>query len=287
MNPNSNTDLYSQGGDWLMGTVRRNPEGLLLLAAGCALLMRSRRGNGGGNTAKNIYRDLEREVAKASDKASGSVSGMREGLASTAESATDYAADLKDRASGVVSSYAESISDFAGDARRAVSEGSERFTRQAQSTMQMTMDRVLRDQPLAVAMVGLAAGAAVAAAFPATEVENRVLGSTHDALSNAVDQAGKSVMGAAAKATERLKEAVEERGLTSDALKDLAGEVASSFTDAVTGKSENKADSKGTMTGAGASSGASSSGGGAKTSNSANASSKPAPSSWPNAGGTR
>ena len=29
MSRNSNTDTYSQAGDWLLGTVRRNPEGLL------------------------------------------------------------------------------------------------------------------------------------------------------------------------------------------------------------------------------------------------------------------
>ncbi len=28
-------------GDWIMGAVKSNPEGLLLLAAGCALLLRS------------------------------------------------------------------------------------------------------------------------------------------------------------------------------------------------------------------------------------------------------
>ena len=161
----------------------------------------------------------------------------------------------KDKASDVASSYAESVSSIAGDARRAVSESSDRFRRQAQGTLQTTMDRVLREQPLAVAMLGAAAGAAVAAAFPATEVENRMLGGTHDAISNAVDQAGKSVMGAASKATERLKSAVEERGFTADGLKDLAGEVAESFTDAVSGKSEAKSGMK-----SGAASGGSSSG---------------------------
>ena len=38
-------EMYVQEGvDWLIGTARRNPEGLLLLAAGCALLLRSGRG---------------------------------------------------------------------------------------------------------------------------------------------------------------------------------------------------------------------------------------------------
>jgi hypothetical protein len=40
MNRHPDSDTYSQAGEWLVGTARRNPEALLLLAAGCALLMR-------------------------------------------------------------------------------------------------------------------------------------------------------------------------------------------------------------------------------------------------------
>ena len=36
------SDIRDSGaGGWLVGAVKNNPEGLLLLAAGCALLMRS------------------------------------------------------------------------------------------------------------------------------------------------------------------------------------------------------------------------------------------------------
>jgi len=41
------------------------------------------------------------------------------------------------------------------------------------------MQRVLREQPLAVAVAGLAAGAAVAAMFHSTEIEDRALGGAH------------------------------------------------------------------------------------------------------------
>ena len=123
------------------------------------------------------------------------------------------------------------------EAGRKVSEQSERFARQAQSTMQSTMARVLRDQPLVVAAVGLAAGAAVAAAFPATDVENRTLGGARDALTDAASKVGENVMQAASKAGERLKSAAQERGLTPDGLKELAGEVADTFADGVSGKS--------------------------------------------------
>jgi hypothetical protein len=237
MNSASNTDMISQAGSWLRNATRRNPEGLLLLAAGCALLMRSGRGS---NALSDGFREVSREVTRNLPDISDATSGLRRGLSQTADQAADYASDLKNRASDVAGSYAESVSEFAGEAGRAVSENSARLTRQAQDTLQSTMDRVLRDQPLAVAVFGLAAGAAVAAAFPATDVENRVLGGTHEALSNAADQAGQAVMGAASKAGERLKSAAEERGLTSNGLRDLVGEVAETFTDSVAGKTEAK-----------------------------------------------
>jgi hypothetical protein len=238
MNRHSDSDTYSQASEWLVGTARRNPEALLLLAAGCALLMRSGRG---GSRSKPAIPDREHDRSYA---AAARPSGVRQELSHTAEKAADYASDIKDRVSETASSYADSVSEFAADARRQVSEGSDRLRRQAQSTIETSMDRVLRDQPLVIAVAGLAAGAAIAAAFPATDVENRALGGAHEALSTAVDQAGKTVMGAANKVGEHLKAAAEEKGLTSQALKNLAGDVTDTFTNAVAGKVADQKDAK-------------------------------------------
>jgi hypothetical protein len=81
--------------------------------------------------------------------------------------------------------------------------------RQAQSTLQDSVERVLRDQPLAVAVAGLAAGAAMAALFPSTEMEGRTLGGAREALTDAAGKAGEMVMDAAGKAKERLQAAAE------------------------------------------------------------------------------
>ena len=235
MNRHPDSDTYFQAGEWLVGTARRNPEALLLLAAGCALLMR----RGGRDAVRSQAPTRPREgdrYAPASD-----ASSVGQGLSRTAEKAADYASDIKDKVSDTASSYADSVSEFAADARRNFSEGSERLRRQAQSTFDTSMDRVLRDQPLAIAVAGLAAGAAIAAVFPATDMENRALGGAHEALTGAVDQAGKSVMGAASKAGEHLKAAAEEKGLTAQGLKDLAGDVADTFTNAVAGKDHKEA----------------------------------------------
>jgi hypothetical protein len=224
-------DTYSQAGAWLMGTARRNPEALLLLAAGGVLLMRS-----SPSKASTHSHQQQSDFAPPSPSYRGQ-SNARQGLSRAVESAADYASDIKDQVADTASDYAETVSEFAGEAHRKVSEQSERFARQAQSTMQSTMARVLREQPLVVAAVGLAAGAAVAAAFPATDVENRTLGGAREALTDAASKVGENVMQAASKAGERLKSAAQERGLTPDGLKELAGEVADTFADGVSGKS--------------------------------------------------
>src|SRR6266542_4219852 len=202
----SETDTYSQATDWLMGTARRKPEALLLLAAGCCLLMRSG-GNSSARAASHRYgedashsrygEDSERYQSQSSRTPSdiGRASlNVREGLSRAADSATDYASQIKDRVSDTASSYAQSISESADDTRRNVSERSARLKRQAQSTLQSGMDRVLRDQPLAVAMAGLAAGAAVAAVFPSTGIEDRTFGGAREALTEAAGKAGERVV---------------------------------------------------------------------------------------------
>jgi hypothetical protein len=236
MNRYPESDISSHAGDWLVGTARRNPEALLLLAAGCALLMRSGRGSS-RSKASALRREDDRSYGPAS--ASSRISHE---LSHTAGKATDYATEIKDKVSETASSYADAVSEFATDARRQVSEGSQRLGRQAQSTIESSFDRVLRDQPLVIAVAGLAAGAAIAAVFPSTDVEDRALGSAHEALSSAVDQAGKNVMGAANKVGEQLKAAAEEKGLTSQGLKDLAGDVTDTFTNAVAGKGTDQKD---------------------------------------------
>jgi hypothetical protein len=241
----SESDTHSQAGDWLAGAARRNPEALLLLAAGACLLMRSRGSSSPRTASRNAYGEIEQSLQSGSNRISSSAgrtaSNLRDGLSRAADSASDYASEIKDRVSDTASAYADSISEFAQDARRNVSERSSRLGRQAQSTLQDSMERVLREQPLAVAVAGLAAGAAVAALFPSTEIEGRTLGGAREALTDAAGKAGEMVMDAAGKAKDRLQAAAEERGFSSQGLQGLASEVAETFTGAAAGKPADRA----------------------------------------------
>lgn len=240
------SDSFSGTGDWLMGAVSRNPEGLLLLAAGAALLLRgtAARGtrqlrHGGRAQAGEARQDAMRDGDGDGD------GGWSEGVARTAQSARDYASGVGERVSDVTgrvaeaaTSYAAAAGDYATETGRAVTAKSRRYARQAQSTLSDTVGHVVQEQPLAVALAGLAAGAAVAAAFPATELERRTLGPAGERLTGLAGDTRERLRDATYAAGERLVDTVEQRGLSTDGLKDVARDVAGSFGSAFSGEDE-------------------------------------------------
>ena len=106
-----NTDTSFQAGDWLAGAARRNPEALLLLAAGACLLMRSRGSSSSRSPARSQYRDIDYGQQAGSGRTSSSAgrtaSNLREGISRAADSAADYASDIKERVSDTASAYAD------------------------------------------------------------------------------------------------------------------------------------------------------------------------------------
>jgi hypothetical protein len=218
-----------------MNTVSRNPEGLLLLAAGAALLLRKGPSLfGGGSHARQRGQHGQRHRGAQNHQGPGHrtqehEAGWTDGVARAAQSARDYASDVTDRVTETASSYASAVSEYAHDASRAVTEQSGRYARQAQSTVSDTVGRVVQEQPLAIVLAGLAAGAAVAAAFPATDLERRTLGQAGEALTDYASNARDHLRDATYAAGERLVSSVEERGLSTENLKDVARDVAGTF----------------------------------------------------------
>ncbi len=186
---NDRSNLSANGSaEWLLGTIKNKPEGLLLLAAGCALLMRT-------------------------GSRSGSVSNVGDTVSEAAEG------------------YVAATADYADKARRVVADQSGRIASQTQNTI----GQIVREQPLAVALAGLAAGAAIAAAFPATQMERDTLGMVGKRATEAAAAAGQRVGDAASAARDQLKSAAEERGLNPDGLKEVARDVASTIGKSISG----------------------------------------------------
>jgi hypothetical protein len=194
--------------DWLLGAVKQNPEGLLLLAAGAVLLLRS---GGRGQPSSN---------------------GAPQASSRLAEAATDvskFASDVSERTTRTAEAVASSVSEYATEATKAVGDQSQRMFEQAQSTLKQSVNRVLQEQPLAVAIAGLAAGAAVASAFPASNFEKETMGPIGEKISEAASRVGDELKEATQKAGETLKSAAEKRGLTKEGLKEVVSEAAEAF----------------------------------------------------------
>jgi hypothetical protein len=234
----SNTHDSGAAG-WLVGAVKNNPEGLLLLAAGCALLMRtsksyrSREDRGRENRGYG-RNDLTQSGRQARDR---TVGGR---LSETAQSAGEYVSDIGESVVETAGSYASSVSNYADDVARAAAEQTGRFAQQAKSGVGDTINRVVQEQPLTVALFGAAAGAAVAAVFPATDLENRTLGATGEQLRDAAGRAGEHLKDAATKAGQRLAAAADERGLNAEGLKEVVRDVGETFSSALEGEDANQ-----------------------------------------------
>jgi hypothetical protein len=196
--------------EWLISTAKRNPEALLVLAAGCTLLMRGGRGS----------------YSAAGQTASG-VPGSNPpwNVSRTTVKTSEVAGDLKRRIADAGSSVAEQ----AGEIAKTVSTQTSQIADQAQSMLSSGFGQLLREQPLALVVAGLAAGAAVAALLPSTDLEERALGGARDAISGMTGKLGENLTAAATDAGQRLTQGVTERA--TEGLKELAQEVAGQFSE--------------------------------------------------------
>jgi hypothetical protein len=230
--------LVRESGDWILNTIKRNPEGLLLLAAGAVLMLRT-----GTTQSRDVSEDDSESparsapaeaVSKVADAVTNTTQRAMDAASSYASAASDTARQTMDTAK----SYASSAADYAGQTKRKVGEQSDRIVRQTKS---MTRG-VLQNQPLAILGAGLAVGAALAAAFPPTEIEKETLGPVGEQASKAAARVGEQLKQATMKAGERLKSAAEERGLHTDGLKEVAEEVADTFKASMRGEANKVTD---------------------------------------------
>ena len=89
---------------------------------------------------------------------------------------------------------------------------------------------VLREQPLAIAVLGLAAGAAAAALLPASEMEGRALSPARDKLAGAANRTADAFKEAAVDMGREIKANVTDRVMSGDVAREAAKAFASSLT---------------------------------------------------------
>jgi hypothetical protein len=229
--------------NWLITKVKQNPEAFLVMAAGCALLLRSvgsrsretgydPNGRWGDRSRWEDMRDRTRNVAAdLQDRVKGTAAVVSEKASDYATSLTDNATAISERAAG----YASNVSDQATDWGRQVADETARMTARAQSSVQDGLGQLIKEQPFAVAALGMAVGAAVAAFLPPTKVEQDALRPVSDAAANAVTSGVNQIKEAVSATGDQLKEAAQRRGLDADGIKDMAREASQAFTDKLAG----------------------------------------------------
>jgi hypothetical protein len=220
------SDISEKGSDFfrdLGDAARRNPVSAALIGMGVLWLFT------GGRTAERVG-DLVRGTGldRIPDAAGNALSAARSGaelIGDRVSSATgtlrDGAAAGLDRAARAGSDYADAAYDYAQNVPDA---GSALFY-----TARDNLSELFRAQPLALGAIGLAIGAGIAAALPATDVEAEYLGEASDNLKEqAVDFASEQITRAATVATDvatAVSDEARKQGLTVDAAKSAVADI--------------------------------------------------------------
>jgi hypothetical protein len=198
--------------------VRKNPLSAALIGMGVLWLFTGSRAS-----------DFVRRIPDTAGAAMGATrSALRsttdaagERVASVKSAAKDGAADTLNHAVRYGRDYAESASEDVGSVPQA---GLGLF-----GDIRSNLSEVFKAQPLALGAIGIAIGAGIAAALPATELEADYLGEASDAAKAkasdfAADQTDR-VISVAENVATAVKEEAGKQGLTMEGAKSAAGDI--------------------------------------------------------------
>jgi hypothetical protein len=200
--------------DNLGEAARRNPLSAALIGMGVLWLLAGGRSAG---RARDLMRGTGLDGVPEATK--DTFSSVKSGIGASTEAIKDAAGSSFDavRSADAVNQAAE----FA----QAMPNPADVF-----ETARDNLTELFKAQPLALGAIGLAIGAGIAAALPNTEVENAYLGKASETLRNkTAGIAGQQVDKAATIATQVIDAAAEEarnQGLTTEAAKAVAGDLA-------------------------------------------------------------
>jgi hypothetical protein len=207
-------------------SVRRNPLPAALIGMGALLLMSGRMGAVSAEVARRARLDrIPGAAGDALDSASSmvksSVNSIGDRVTSAAGTVQDSAASAVDTATRFGREQAATVSQYA----RSVPGSASGLLDDARSGLA----ELFRTQPLALGAIGLAIGAGIAAALPATELESEYLGETSDAIRDKAREVAAEQVSRVGEAAETAINAAaseaRKQGLTLDSAKSAAGDI--------------------------------------------------------------
>jgi ElaB/YqjD/DUF883 family membrane-anchored ribosome-binding protein len=246
----------------LNNAARENPVPTMLVGAGCAMFLTERTGllqhAVNGKDKRDGETDTADERNGAKDKGATLTKGLKEG-AHDAAALEERAAKISDAAAETAGAVKRRVAGAVEEIGDQIAEAGDRAKDQASETARALKERAdafMQEQPLLAAAIGVAIGALVASAFPATELEDEMMGETSDAVKETLGEVGSEQLEAArsiaSSVADEARHSAEREGLTpaaaADAARDLGdrvGRVVSDTADAATRQVEerSKADS--------------------------------------------
>ena len=222
--------ISEKGSDFIQDlgdAVRKNPLSAALIGMGVLWLFSgSRPVERAGDFVRNTGLDripgaagAAYEIARSAVRSGTDAIG--EHVASAKDAVRDGAAGAFDNAARYGRDYADTASEYVTSMPGT---GTEIF-----NTVRSNLSDVFRAQPLALGAIGIAIGAGIAAALPATELETDYLGETSDTLkAKAAEFAAEQtdrVTTVAENVVEAVTEEARKQGLTLKGAKSAAGDV--------------------------------------------------------------
>ncbi|WP_062389664.1 DUF3618 domain-containing protein [Pseudomonas abietaniphila] len=200
----------NNGGEFFnnLGTsIKNNPVPVILATVGVGWLMlgENQRPHSAG---PSVFSQLGEKLSGAAETVSDSLTGAKDHLRQSAHDLGEKASHLADSASEKMGDAKQRATAGTSDARDTLKAPSDRaqdaLLRQGRN-LQSTVQYMLKEQPLALAAIGIALGAAIGAALPTTPQEDNLFGQTSDKLAskaketvdqtwNTVSDAGKEMM---------------------------------------------------------------------------------------------
>lgn len=144
-------------------------------------------------------------MGAAKDKARDLKQQAQSSLGSARERVTDTLASTRDRVSTTMHSTRERMGSTVASARESMHHLSERSA-QTYGRARDSLSSMVEEQPLILAALGIAAGAAIGAALPRTRQEDHLLGETRDSL---MHRAGETARTYADQAADKARSAVQ------------------------------------------------------------------------------
>ena len=175
--------VRAHGGEFagnLGHAVKENPVPLLLTSIGIAWMMMSGRQNGNGNGGR-----LRDRMHEAGDRWTDAKEGASERLAGVKDTLHGAREGARER----IQHSRDTLSHAAGSVRETTRRAAD-TTRAQLARARSGADYLLHEQPLVLGAIGIAAGALIGAALPATEEEDRMLGSSRDRALDKAKRAG-------------------------------------------------------------------------------------------------